>query len=491
MTAQDSAGNKTTAGVQVTSPELASAPASSATSQGQAVAAPGTVPFGQLPTAPRVAVGALPLVKSLPSTTYFAAGSTGSLLTNGLVTSQEALHLFNSGTSATTVTTSYAVFNPATGARSTVVKTDSIAAGSTLRRSVNTDVGANREVSIAVSSTAGVVAELVITRAKADGSVLNTASSLGTSAPSRNWYLAEGYAGQSIQEYLTLFNPSSSAATVQLQYLPDGATAPAAQKLVIPANAQLTVDVSKSYGTTGKGLAVLVNADRGIVVDRSMYWGVGADRAKYGFSLAPAIASGKTSQYFAFLPTSNGSESYVTVFNPGNLGASVSLRLQDAAGSTLKTLNARVGALGRTTFAVSSQLRGSAVASGIVTSTLPVVAEASLYFGSPNGANAAGMLVQGTAGTLIGAQAALASNGGQLYLYNPSSVLIRVQVQVGSANGLKVVFEETISAHATKAIKLSGTTSASGVLVRATGAFSATLVNSGLNAATGWGTALS
>ena len=51
-----------------------------------------------------------------------------------------------------------------------------------------------------------------------------------------------------------------------------------------------------------------------------MYWGDGDGSAKYGASLSPAIAAGASTQYFALLPTSGGSQSFITVLNPSNSG---------------------------------------------------------------------------------------------------------------------------------------------------------------------------
>ncbi len=62
-----------------------------------------------------------------------------------------------------------------------------------------------------------------------------------------SFYFAEGYTGPGFVEYLTLGNPNTFAATVDVTYMfPDGSTQPASYS--VPAQSRLTVDVNSVVG---------------------------------------------------------------------------------------------------------------------------------------------------------------------------------------------------------------------------------------------------
>src|SRR5205823_6148109 len=161
--------------------------------------------------------------------------------------------------------------------QTTVTEHDSVAPGATVVRSVNSDAGNDRLVSAVVQASAGISAETVISRTAKDGTTLDSGSSQGSSALGQTWYLAEGYTGATLQEYLTLFNPSTTAASAQVQYLPSDTPAPPAQTVNVPANGRVTINVRAVYnGLVKKGsrnIGISVTSNQPIVVDRALYWG--------------------------------------------------------------------------------------------------------------------------------------------------------------------------------------------------------------------------
>ncbi|MGH2389935.1 MAG: hypothetical protein ACRDIE_17190, partial [Chloroflexota bacterium] len=211
--------------------------------------------------------------------------------------------------------------------------------------------------------------------------------------------------------------------------------------------------------------------------------------AKYGYSLGPAISSGKTSQSFAFLPTEGGSQSFVTVLNPGTGATTAVLTLKSLGAITLGTFTASIGPGKRYTFTVPSLLRGDHGAiTGLLTSTLPVVAEGALYFGgSPNIGRHPGLIVQGTTGSTIGARATVSTGGAQLRLYNPTNIQERVQVTLGSAGGPSLAYDSTLPPNLARSITLPSGTDPRGVLVRASGTVEAVLINGGDGSTLAWG----
>jgi hypothetical protein len=443
-------------------------------------------------TTPPPSTAALPSVSTAATTRYFASGYTGTAATNGKDTSTETIYLYNPGSVTSYVTTTYAVYDSATGAHSVVTKTNTVAPGATVSRSVNSDVGNDRIVSATVHSTAAIVAEEVIGRVSASGAVLDTSSSLGTTTPGTTWYLAEGYTGITFQEYLTIYNPGTSPAQVQVQYMPQGTAMPAPVSEFIPAQSQVTINVRSQYnGLAPHGsreVAIKVTSDNPVVVDRGLYWGSGSGSAKYGASLAPGMSSGLTTQYFSLLASQNGSQSFVTVLNPNSSAASLTLTLVNASGTTIRTLTATVGATARYTFSLPQQLAGTnAIYGGTLTSSMPVFAEASTYSGgSPNIGLHPGVVAQGSAGVQVGAQAQVGAGGGLLVVYNPGTSSVRVQVKVGGT----VTSDSTLAAHDVTSLQLSGTAANQGVLVLSSGPVSATLANNGLGSAPVWGGSL-
>ncbi len=428
---------------------------------------------------------ALPAVSSGPATTTFAEGNTGSTANGGALTFSEKLYLFNPGTASSTVNITYYVYATGQITATTVTANETVAPGSTVVRSVNNDAGNDKFVSIVVQANPGIVAETAISRVNAAGAQLDSDSSTGSTSLQQNWYMAEGYTGASIQEYITLFNPGNTAASTQVSYLPSDGQAPAPQAVNVPAQGRVTINVRSVYNNLVKkgsrNVAISVSSSVPIAVDRSIYWGNGSGSAKYGYSLGPAIAAGKTSQSFAFLPTESGSQSFVTILNPGTGTASATLTLRALGAITLGTFSASIPAGQRYTFTVPNLLHGDQGAIvGQLTSSLPVVAETSLYFnGSPNIGNHPGLVIQGTTGSSQGSRATVSASGAQLRLFNPGTSQERVQVKLGTASGSSVVYDSSLPAGLARSIVLPPGTDPRGVSVVASGTIEAVLINGG------------
>jgi hypothetical protein len=437
--------------------------------------------------------GPLVGVSTAPTTTYFAEGYTGTAAVNGRATFTEKLYLFNPSAVASAVTTTYYVYDTAHNTHTTVTAHDTVAAGSTVVRSVNADAGNDRNVSIVVQASSGITAETVIGRLAPDGTVLDADSSQGSSVLSHTWYLAEGYTGASLQEYLTIFNPSGADAHAQVQYLPSDTPAPAAQAVTVPAGGRVTINVRAVYNGLVKhgsrSIGISVTADQGVVVDRSMYWGDGAGSGKYGYAIGPGLTAGQTLQTFSYLPTSNGSQSFVTVLNPTGTAASTSLALRDRFGGSLLTTSATIGAGQRHTFVLPTLIGGNfGPVTGILASSVAVVAEAGLYFGgSPNIGRHPGLVVRGTAGAPIGVRANVSPLGAVLRILNTAGTFVRVQVATEGAGGETVLFNGILANRVATTVTIPAGADVRSVLVQSSGAVAATLVNGGDGSSTAWG----
>lgn len=459
------------------------------------VTVPTPVPVTPAPPV-SVPTPALPSVNAGYTTTYFSDGYTGTSSSNGKASFTEQISLYNPGAVTAQVTTTYYVYNPATQARTKVTETNSVAPGADVVRVVNQDVGDNRMVSAAVTSSANIVAEERIDRVSNTGATLDNDSSLGTHQLGTTWYFSEGYTGISLQEYITLFNPGSAVAHAQIKYLPSDGSSVAPVSVDVPAQGQVTVNVRSQYNhlvpTGTRNIGAMVTSDAPISADRAMYWGDGSGSGKFGYSLAPGIASGATTQYFAMLPTSGGSQSFVTVLNPTGSSVTLSLQLRDASGTALQTVPATVGAHARYTFVLPSILSGDhGYVSGTLTSSQAVVAEAADYYGgSPNHGSHPGTVVQGTQGAQVGARADVNTRGALLSVFNPGTAPVRVQVTLGGSAGGNVVFDNVIAGGTSQLITLPAGSGARGVVLLASGTVTANVLNGGLGNATVWGGAL-
>ena len=88
----------------------------------------------------------LPAFTTSSTTQYFADGYTGTAASNGKATFIERLFLYNPGSMASSVTTTYYVTNPSSSAHTMVTEQNSVAPGATVVRNVNQDVGNDRFV---------------------------------------------------------------------------------------------------------------------------------------------------------------------------------------------------------------------------------------------------------------------------------------------------------------------------------------------------------
>jgi hypothetical protein len=137
-------------------------------------------------------------------------------------------------------------------------------------------VGRGQDVSAKVESTNGV--GLVVERPMYFyylGIVGEGHNALGATAPRTIWLFAEGYTGPGFDEYLTIQNPSASAASVRLTYyLASGG--PIVKTITAPANARTTVFVNDSASGAGASQIVSTKVEStngvGLVVERPMYF---------------------------------------------------------------------------------------------------------------------------------------------------------------------------------------------------------------------------
>lgn len=218
----------------------------------------------------------------------------------------------------------------------------------------------------------------------------------GVSTPSRTWYMAEGYTGLTFQEELDLLNPGTQPAQVHIAWTLFNGKAPIVHNVVLAPRSHLTISVNSYVDRASH--ATVVTADQPIVAGRTMLFGLGQQGAH---ALAGATQA-DTSLYFAEGSTNNGFEEYLTILNPhSGQTAQVTASFFDREGTLLATRVVVVDAMHRANIKVNEVVQNSAIAT-VLHSSIPIVAERSMYFGAPNGGSADGTVVSGRATPALG-----------------------------------------------------------------------------------------
>ncbi len=93
---------------------------------------------------------------------------------------------------------------------------------------------------------------------------------MGANAARKSWSLAEGTTRDGFEEWITILNPSSQTANVDITYmLSSGENR--VQEIQVTARSRYTVDVNGFLGP-GRDSSAVVTSDRDIVVERPMYF---------------------------------------------------------------------------------------------------------------------------------------------------------------------------------------------------------------------------
>jgi hypothetical protein len=331
--------------------------------------------------------GGVPGVSNAASTFYFPIGYTGRYATNGKADYDETISVLNPDSFTKTVTFTYQI----EGSSSPIVTSTTLAANSDIQESVNHDVGNDMLVSAVVTANGRISAQEITDRSAPGGVHLDSGSVLGSTSTADTWYFAEGYAGLSFQEYLTVQNPGSSAASVTVDFVPQGGSSqtPISMTEVVPANSRVTTNVTRAYlSFPAKSVGMIVNSNVPVVAGREMYWGPGDGSGKPGYDAVNGLAGSAKQFFFANGSDTNGDQAFVTVINPAPAGpdATVLVAFYSATGTALGSTSVTVSANTRETVVVNNVI--STTTGGFyttVSSDQPIMAEQPQYVGgSPN-----------------------------------------------------------------------------------------------------------
>jgi len=277
-----------------------------------------------------------------------------------------------------------------------------------------------------------------------DGSNDKTALN-GVSAGATQWYFAEGYTGLTFKETLSVFNPGTSAANVQITWPVQGSQA-VHFTTTVPAHAVVSVPVNQYV--KGASHATIVTSNQKVVAARTLAFGASGQ----GTTVVHGATGAGTTLYLAEGSTANGFQEFVSLLNPRSTGtAHVKVTFYGASGTALASRTLTIAALGRGSIDANSVTHASSVAA-VVRSDVPVVAERSMYMGSPNAASGGGTDVFATAQAAAGwAFAAGDTGAGQkefITLLNPGSTATSVLATWYEANGQTARQSFSLTAHA-------------------------------------------
>ncbi len=235
------------------------------------------------------------------------------------------------------------------------------------------DIVGSADISTRVTSTGGnVVAE----RAMYWNNFGGGHESVGVTAPSMTWYLAEGTTAYGFQEYLLIQNPDATrTAHTSVYFLkPDGDMEILGADLT--PNSRSTVQVSDIVGATDVSITVM--SDIPVVAERSMYW---SNRIE-GHDSIGCTTPDRT--WYLAEGSTWGFEEYVLLANPTDSAAHVTLTFMRNDGVT-QNLGATVGGLSRVTVRVNDVMPNAQVSVKVTSSDQPIMVERSMYWNNRRG----------------------------------------------------------------------------------------------------------
>ncbi len=304
---------------------------------------------------------------------YFAEGYTGAGF-------QEYLCLGNSGDAPLEVAVTY-LFADGTPSLDKIYTVPKLAR---FTADVNTEVGADKNVSIRCEALSPFVAErpMYFSYAGGPGEWTGGSDAVGANRTSRNWYFAEGYTGPGFDEWVCVFNPGDNDAslTFNFQTQEDGLVVPTGTHTV-PAHSRGTFKANDLLGGKDYQTSLALASDVPVVAERPMYfdyqgtvgWGWTGGHDVLG---VPALGR---DYYFAEGTTRSGFEEWLTLQNPGAAEITVSAVYQLGEGTPVPK-EYKVPAGFRKTVYVPDEVGAERDVSVHLSSSSVFLAERPMYF---------------------------------------------------------------------------------------------------------------
>jgi len=199
-------------------------------------------------------------------------------------------------------------------------------------------------------------------------------SSIGVTAPSRTWYLAEGSTNWGFECWLLIQNPNSTEATCDVTYMIEGES-PVTKTKKIPANSRKSFDMSKDIGA--KDASIKVDANVPVIPERAMYRNNRREGHDSIGTTSPAL-----DYYLAEGTTAYGFTTYVLIQNPNDKESEVTVTYMTPSGPRPQP-SFTMPANSRKTIKVNGIAEVSSTdLSTHVNGSLPIIAERAMYWDS-------------------------------------------------------------------------------------------------------------
>lgn len=204
--------------------------------------------------------------------------------------------------------------------------------------------------------------------------------SIGTVAPARSYYLAEGTTSWGFTTYVLVQNPNAQEASVTLTYMTSNGPVTQAP-FNMPAQSRKTVRVNDSM--PNKDFSTQVDGNVPIIAERAMYWG---SDTSLGEACHDSIGLAAPHSVF-YLPdgeSQNGNETYTLIGNPNGSAVQVRISYLLPGGKPAVSFTTTVPADSRATYNMSDKVpsgRASVMVESL-TSGKNVLVERSMYWSS-------------------------------------------------------------------------------------------------------------
>jgi hypothetical protein len=287
-------------------------------------------------------------------------------------------------------------------------------------------------------------------------------------------YFAEGADSSFFSTRVDLFNPSASTALALVRMQASDGAQSSVLRTIAPFSSALVAG-----NVPGNDYSIVIEADRLVVAERTVQWlpatalTLGNART-YGSHAESAIAGPGTAWYLAEGATHGGFDLFYLLQNPGNAAATVTIDYLRPAPLPPLVKTYAVGPHARRTIYVDAEgpeLVATDV-SATITSTVPIVAERAMYFGTPEQPFAAGH--DGAASPVLSTDWYLAEGAGNFFdtfilLANPGATDATVTLTfLGEGGGTPITRSHTVAARSRLTVNPNGPVNGIGIGVFST-----------------------
>ena len=213
----------------------------------------------------------------------------------------------------------------------------------------------------------------------------------GLTAPSKTWYLGSGNTQVGFTARVAIFNPNKEPAVVKATLLGSKQQAVSDLYSIEPMSKD---DIVLNDRADEQLVAVVLESDKPVLAQMVTYYLSGGESGPVAAYSSPALAAAARQWYLADMAPESAYDSYIMIFNPATIPASVSVAYIVQGGEQVSKAYDLPGS-GRLTLRASDEVKDKLVAAASVRATQPVVVERVTMFRTTVGAtSSAGMPAQ-------------------------------------------------------------------------------------------------